>query len=110
MGSLAQGLEQVLLGCNVGHGGEDALCVDLADRVSARSSFEPTTSFPAELPWTNACGDVDILHVEAGIAPGVIRKRGATSGNPAVEIEKRLDVVATTRTAGTIERLVHVLT
>ena len=72
--------------------------------------FEPTAPFPAELPWTNTRGDVDILDVEAGTALGIIRKTGATAGNPTAEIEKLLGAAATTRTAGTIERLVRALT
>lgn len=70
--------------------------------------FEPAP-FGAALPWTSARGDVDIIEADAGIALGVIRKRGATAGSPTAEIEKRLGAAATTRTAGTIERLVAAL-
>ena len=72
--------------------------------------FEPVAPFPAELPWTNARGDVDILEADAGIALGVVRKNAGTAGSPTAEIEKLLGAAATTRTAGTIERLVRALT
>lgn len=83
------------------------------DEVTYRCTFtffEPGAPFGAALPWTSARGDVDIVEVDAGIALGVIRKRGATAGSPTGELEKRLGTAATTRTAGTIERLVRALT
>ena len=71
--------------------------------------FDPAP-FGVALPWTNARGDVDIIEVDAGIALGVIRKNAATAGSPTAEIERLMGTAATTRTAGTIERLVRALT
>ncbi|MFC7585087.1 hypothetical protein ACFQYP_16125 [Nonomuraea antimicrobica] len=40
------------------------------------------------------------------MALSVIRKNGTRVGSPTAEMEARLKVSATTRTAGTVERLV----
>lgn len=58
------------------------------------------------LPWTNERDDVDIIHVADGVALGVIRKPKNTAGSPTAEIERATGGVATTRTRGSIERLV----
>ena len=57
------------------------------------------------LPWTNPRGDVDVIHVAAGIALGVIRQEKSSAGNVTAEIEKAIGGLATTRTKGSIERL-----
>lgn len=58
------------------------------------------------LPWTNARDNVDIIRVTDGLALGVIRKPKNTAGSPTAEIERSTGGVATTRTRGSIERLV----
>ncbi|MGL4173825.1 MAG: hypothetical protein ACRCTR_07115 [Actinomycetota bacterium] len=58
------------------------------------------------LPWTNKRGDVDIIYLADGVALGVIRKTNNTVGNPTTEIERATGGTATTRTRGSIERLV----
>lgn len=63
---------------------------------------EPTWS----LPWTNPRDDVDVIHVADGVALGIIRKEKSSAGDVTTEIEKETGGVATTRTKGTIERLV----
>ena len=73
-------------------------------------TFFAPAPFGVNLPWTNARGDVDILEADAGTALGVVRKNAATAGSPTAEVERRLGTPATTRTAGTIERLVRALT
>jgi uncharacterized protein (DUF1697 family) len=57
-------------------------------------------------PWTNAKDNVDIIEVHPDYALSVIRKRGSTAGSPTLELESRLRVPATTRTMGTVARLV----
>ena len=57
------------------------------------------------LPWTNARDDVDVIHVADGLVLGVIRKARTSAGNVTAEVEKETGGVATTRTRGTIERL-----
>ncbi len=57
------------------------------------------------LPWTNARDDVDVIHVSRGIAVGIIRKERSSAGSVTAEIEKETGGVATTRTKGSIERL-----
>lgn len=69
--------------------------------------FDSDARFDAPLPWTNPRGDVDLLEVADGVAVGIIRKERGTAGSPTAEIEKRLDTAATTRTLGTVERLVQ---
>ncbi len=62
---------------------------------------EPTWS----LPWTNPRDDVVVIHVASGVALGIIRKERNTAGSVTAEIEKKTGGVATSRTKGTIERL-----
>ena len=64
---------------------------------------EPTWS----LPWTNARDDVVVIHVAAGVVWSIIRKERGTAGNATAEIEKETGGVATSRTKGTIERLLR---
>jgi hypothetical protein len=65
----------------------------------------PTFAWPYALPWTSAHGDVDLLHTGEGMALGRIRRRGTGVGNPTKEIERELGIRVTTRTFGTIQRL-----
>ncbi|WP_171041361.1 DUF1697 domain-containing protein [Sinomonas susongensis] len=58
------------------------------------------------LPWTNGRGDVDIIDVSDGVALGVTRWTGSGPGSPGAEIERLTGAITTTRTRGTIERLV----
>ncbi|WP_327581544.1 DUF1697 domain-containing protein [Nonomuraea sp. NBC_00507] len=69
--------------------------------------FDGGQEFGAPIPWTNDRGDVDIIEIADGVALSVIRKTGTRAGSPTAEVEARLDVPATTRTAGTIRRLVQ---
>lgn len=57
-------------------------------------------------PWTNERDDVDIVEVRDGMALSAIRKPRNTAGSPTAEIERLTGGVATTRTLGTVERLV----
>lgn len=57
------------------------------------------------LPWTNARDDVDVIHVSGGVAVGIIRKEKSSAGSVTTEVEKETGGVATTRTKGSIERL-----
>ncbi|MFJ1913586.1 DUF1697 domain-containing protein [Streptomyces sp. NPDC088147] len=59
-----------------------------------------------KLPWTNTRDDVDIVGLREGLALSVIRKAKSNAGSPTAEIERLTGVPATTRTLGTIERLV----
>jgi uncharacterized protein (DUF1697 family) len=68
--------------------------------------FDGDQEFGAPLPWTNRRGDVDIIEIANGVALSVIRRPAGRAGNPTAELEARLKVAATTRTAGTIRRLV----
>jgi hypothetical protein len=65
----------------------------------------PRFAWPYTLPWTNAHGDVDLLRAKAGMALGRIRRRGTGVGNPTRKIEREVGIRATTRTFGTIQRL-----
>lgn len=59
------------------------------------------------LPWTNARDDVVVIHVASGVVWTIIRKERGTAGNATAEIEKETGGVATSRTKGTIERLLR---
>ncbi|GHH44560.1 DUF1697 domain-containing protein [Streptomyces candidus] len=80
--------------------------------VDGRTYRETFTFFdggrPVEhsLPWTNKKGDVDLVALYEGLALCVVRGDASRSGNPNAEIERLTGVPATTRTSGTIERLV----
>lgn len=66
-----------------------------------RGGKEPSWS----TPWTNAKDDVDVLQIQDGIALSLIRKPRNTAGSPTFELERATGGVATTRTRGSIERL-----
>lgn len=57
------------------------------------------------LPWTNPKDDVDILYCNDGVALSLTRKPRNTAGNPTAVLERATQGVATTRTLGTIQRL-----
>lgn len=69
--------------------------------------FDAPTPLPWTLPWTSSNDDLDLLHVTDGIALGIVRRRGTGVGNPTGEIERATGGVATTRTLGTIQRLLR---
>ncbi|GGP10755.1 hypothetical protein [Oceanobacillus neutriphilus] len=50
--------------------------------------------------------DVDIFQIISATALGITRKPKSSPGNPTAEIEKNTGGKATTRTLGTMERLV----
>ncbi len=58
-----------------------------------------------ELPWTNPKDDVDILYLNDGVALSLTRKPRNTAGSPTAVLEQATQGVATTRTLGTIQRL-----
>ncbi|MFI7470124.1 DUF1697 domain-containing protein [Nonomuraea sp. NPDC049646] len=68
--------------------------------------FDGVQEFGAPLPWTNDRGDVRIIEICGGVALGVIKRIATRVGSPTAEVEARLKVPATTRTAGTVKRLV----
>ncbi|GII94145.1 DUF1697 domain-containing protein [Sinosporangium siamense] len=68
--------------------------------------FDDAQEFGAPIPWTNGRGDVEIIEFADGVALGLIRRAGTRVGNPTAELESRLKVPASTRTSGTIRRLV----
>lgn len=78
---------------------------------SVRTYRETVTLFEGgriptwSLPWTNAKDDVDVLHVQNGIALSLIRKPRNTAGSPTQELERATGGIATTRNRGSIERL-----
>lgn len=59
------------------------------------------------LPWTNAVDDLDLVAAQDGVALGIIRRRGSGVGDPTSAIERMTGGVATTRTLGTIRRLLR---
>lgn len=69
--------------------------------------FDGVQQFTWTLPWTNKRDDVDVIHVDNGVALGIIRKNKSSIGNVTAVIEKEICGVATTRTRGTIECLVR---
>ncbi|MEV5440238.1 DUF1697 domain-containing protein [Streptomyces sp. NPDC052682] len=69
--------------------------------------FDGGRPIALELPWTNAKGDITLVELREGLALSIIRKQGSNAGGPTAEIERMAGVPATTRTLGTIERLVR---
>ena len=69
--------------------------------------YEGGTPLSVALPWTSPRDDLDILDAREGIALGIIRQRGRSVGSPTSEIERMTGGVATTRTLGTIQRLLR---
>lgn len=69
--------------------------------------YEGGEPLPVELPWTNAVDDLDLVAARDGVALGVVRRRGSGVGDPTSAIERMTGGVATTRTLGTIRRLLR---
>ena len=61
-----------------------------------------------ELPWTSPSGDVVVLATSPDHTASVIRRRGTSVGDPNRLAERLLGVPATTRTTGTLERVLKV--
>ncbi|GAA5176077.1 hypothetical protein GCM10023321_83570 [Pseudonocardia eucalypti] len=81
----------------------------LTDERTYRETFtflDDAPEFGAPLPWTNKRGDLEIISVADGVALSLVRDIGGRTGDPTSELEARLGVPATTRTLGTIQRLV----
>lgn len=87
-----------------------------AGRTDHRTYAETFTFFDGgrppswALPWTNQRDTVDFIHVTDGLTLGIIRKPNSSPGNPTSEVERETGGVATTRTKGTLERLVNAAT
>lgn len=60
-----------------------------------------------ELPWTNARDSLDLVAGGVGYVLSVVRGQQGASGDPNSEVERRIGDKATTRTIGTIERLLR---
>lgn len=63
-----------------------------------------------DMPWTNEAGDVSLLAVSKGCVLGVSRERRASPGDPNSTIERLLGAPATTRSRGTVQRLLRAVT
>jgi len=68
--------------------------------------FDGGRPLQLKLPWTNTRDDIDIVELREGLALSIIRRKKSSAGSPTAEIERMAAVPATTRTLGTIERLV----
>ncbi|MFH8485305.1 DUF1697 domain-containing protein [Streptomyces longisporoflavus] len=69
--------------------------------------FDGDKPLDLQLPWTNRKDDVDIIALHDGLALSTIRKFKSSAGSPTAEIERLTGAPATTRTLGTIERLIE---
>lgn len=69
--------------------------------------FQGGTKPSWSTPWTNSKDDVDVLHIGDGIALSLIRKPRNSAGSPTFELERATGGVATTRTRGSIDRLLN---
>jgi uncharacterized protein (DUF1697 family) len=69
--------------------------------------YEGGHPLPVTLPWTDARDVVDLVAARDGVALGIIRLRGSAAGSPTAQIERMTGGVATTRTLGTIRRLLR---
>jgi len=67
--------------------------------------YDGGSALPVDLPWTGPRDDIDLIAASGGTALGIIRLRGGSVGSPTSEIERMTGGVATTRTLGTIQRL-----
>lgn len=84
---------------------------DQGDQRTYRKTFtffEAEKPLSIDLPWTNTKDDVDIFQIisASAVALGITRKPKSSVGNPTAEIEKITGGKATTRTLGTLERLI----
>ncbi len=82
----------------------------LRDERTYRETFtfyEGGDALPVTPPWTSERDDVDLVALRDGVALGIIRRRGSGVGSPTSQIEQLTGGVATTRTLGTIQRLLR---
>lgn len=93
---------------------ERVLAMGVFEKHQSPSTYRETVTFfqggkePGwSTPWTNSHDDVDVLHVGDGIALSLIRKPRNSAGNPTFELERATGGVATTRTRGSIDRLLN---
>jgi uncharacterized protein (DUF1697 family) len=91
---------------------EDLLALGVFEKHESPRTYRETVTFfqggkkPSwSMPWTNAKDDVDVLHIGDGIALSLIRKPRNSAGSPTFELERATGGVATTRTRGSIDRL-----
>lgn len=93
---------------------EDLLALGVFEKHQSPRTYRETVTFFRDgqkpnwsTPWTNAKDDVDVLHIGDGIALSLIRKPRNSAGSPTFELERATGGVATTRTRGTIDRLLQ---
>lgn len=91
---------------------EDLLALGVFEKHQSPRTYRETVTFlhggkkPSwSTPWTNSKDDVDVLHIGDGIALSLIRKPRNSAGSPTFELERATGGVATTRTRGSIDRL-----
>lgn len=60
---------------------------------------------PVELPWTDPRDLLDLVAVRPGVVLGVVRGGPGAGGDPNAAVERFTGGVATTRTLGTVQRL-----
>ncbi|WP_125776483.1 DUF1697 domain-containing protein [Antribacter gilvus] len=77
---------------------------DGSERVETVTVFDDGP-LPVNLPWTNAATTVNLLAERHGIVVGLAQVTRAGTGSPTVEVERMTAGAATTRTMGTIRRL-----
>ena len=93
---------------------ERVLALGVFEKHQSRRTYRETVTFfqgskePSwSTPWTNSKDDVDVLHIGDGIALSLIRKPRNSAGSPTFELERATGGVATTRTRGSIDRLLN---
>ncbi|MBC7278408.1 DUF1697 domain-containing protein [Nocardioides sp.] len=91
---------------------EGLLALGVFEKHESPRTYRETVTFfqggkkPSwSMPWTNSKDDVDVLHIGDGIALSLIRKPRNSAGSPTFELERATGGVATTRTRGSIDRL-----
>ena len=67
--------------------------------------YDADAPLPVDLPWNGPRDDLDLIADSDGVVLGIIRQRGGSVGDPTGEVERMTGGVATTRTLGTIQRL-----
>lgn len=93
---------------------EELLALGVFEKHQSPRTYRETVTFfqggtePSwSMPWTNSKDDVDVLHIGDGIALSLIRKPRNSAGSPTFELERATGGVATTRTRGSIDRLLN---
>ncbi|MGH3975217.1 MAG: DUF1697 domain-containing protein [Pseudonocardiaceae bacterium] len=96
---------------------EDLLALGVFEKHQSPRTYRETVTFfqggkkPSwSTPWTNSKDDVDVLYIGDGIALSLIRKPRNSAGSPTFELERATGGVATTRTRGSIDRLLKAAT